>query len=342
MVLCVVCRSRLFIEYHGDEEVKSSRPSFVRHTGKTTSSLVPATTHSSWRMSDLTSTRAKSRKNRVYEFRDFLLKTYGLEYLRQGVVLDVAGGKGDLSWLLQNVDQVESVVLDPRTTTSQHLIRSVEYLRTHPHEAELRSVPDLPTFQPLAKLVKRLPSALQVPQHLCIFVNQELVDAVARYRESGDFHAWCRYFTRAVALGVQANPFLGYTCNMRTSEQGDHETLQSLSSEEVRDAKFALKTILNTCLVVGFHPDQAVDACLDLAGVLNVPFCVVPCCVFPKEFPHRRVYVADDQYEVVRTYSQLIQYLSQKAPSDRAELDFFNSTTSRNSVLYSQPLTSRT
>lgn len=73
------------------------------------------------------STRASSRKNRVDVFRDFLWKTYGTLtgtgcntcLLRKGaVILDVAGGKGDLSWLLMNADDVTSVVVDPRTLAS--------------------------------------------------------------------------------------------------------------------------------------------------------------------------------------------------------------------------------
>ena len=87
------------------------------------------------------STRALSRKNRVFIFREFLIETYG-DYLSQGssttttaaTVLDVAGGKGDLSWLLCNVDDINSVVADPRVTKQIHLLRSVDYLRQHPDQ----------------------------------------------------------------------------------------------------------------------------------------------------------------------------------------------------------------
>ena len=102
------------------------------------------------------STRAFSRKNRVFIFREFLIKTYG-DYLEKGsTVLDVAGGKGHLSWLLTNVDAVDSVVADPRVTKQIHLTRSVDFLRQNPKEAERRSVPGLPTYQPLATLIPKL------------------------------------------------------------------------------------------------------------------------------------------------------------------------------------------
>ena len=42
----------------------------------------------------MTSTRAKSRKTRVYVFREYLLQKYN-DYLKpDDIVLDVAGGKG--------------------------------------------------------------------------------------------------------------------------------------------------------------------------------------------------------------------------------------------------------
>ena len=42
-------------------------------------------------------------------------------------------------------------------------------------------------------------------------------------------------------------------------------------------------------LVVGLHPDEATDAIVDAALAAGKPFAVVPCCVFPSLFPHRRL-----------------------------------------------------
>ena len=47
-------------------------------------------------------------------FRIFIAKMFTLDYLKSGVVLDVGGGKGELSWALLNLMGVESVVVDPR------------------------------------------------------------------------------------------------------------------------------------------------------------------------------------------------------------------------------------
>lgn len=42
-------------------------------------------------------------------------------------------------------------------------------------------------------------------------------------------------------------------------------------------------------VIVGMHPDQATEPIVDFAITHRKPFAIVPCCVFPKENPHRRV-----------------------------------------------------
>ena len=164
--------------------------------------------------SSSSSTRAASRKNRVYVFREFLLKTYG-DYLLQNnnnnnndnsIVLDVAGGKGDLSFLLQNVDDIQSIVMDPRGDVNpnlqkHHIIKSIRYLREHPEETQKRSIPGLPTYQPLAALLPKLQHKKEKqqeheesnnddesnffvsPQQIRIFLNAEFVDSVRKVVE---------------------------------------------------------------------------------------------------------------------------------------------------------------
>lgn len=64
-------------------------------------------------------------------------------------------------------------------------------------------------------------------------------------------------------------------------------------------------------LVLGMHPDECTEAIVDAALAARVPFAVVPCCVFTRLFPHRRL--ANGQ--PVRTREQFCEYLRQKEPS---------------------------
>eukprot|EP00041_Stephanoeca_diplocostata_P039623 m.1637235 g.1637235 ORF g.1637235 m.1637235 type:complete len:643 (-) comp25602_c0_seq1:1228-3156(-) len=50
-----------------------------------------------------------------------------------------------------------------------------------------------------------------------------------------------------------------------------------------------LQRLVRECtVVVGLHPDQATGAIVDIASTYGKPWAVVPCCVFPRSYPHRR------------------------------------------------------
>mmetsp|Transcript_22865 Transcript_22865/g.26065 ORF Transcript_22865/g.26065 Transcript_22865/m.26065 type:complete len:289 (-) Transcript_22865:350-1216(-) len=273
------------------------------------------------------SNRAASRKTRVYVFREFVLQKYyyGSKCLKAGdVVLDVAGGKGDLSWLLRNFDGIDSIVADPRRTTKNYIEKSVQYLRTHPNEAHQRAVPGLPTYQPLAGLIHQLDEVEKFvsPRHLRILVDNDLVTAVKSFKEAAtnDGHGgdnWIQYWNGARLKAQKCQT---------TSADDDCVSYQIINALD------ALKTILSAKLVLGFHPDQATDSCLDLAEVLGVPFCVVPCCVFPKEFPNR---ILPNGTTQVKRYLQLIQYLESKYQNIQKDfLNFDFTETAKNIVLF--------
>ena len=150
--------------------------------------------------------RAASRKSRVYYMYRFLVSTYpsifvpfsdddgeghgdgrddddddcGSNRVNNGggtddddndvIILDVAGGKGDLSWFINNLHPatstttrrtrrgIHSIVLDPRPTNHDRLVRTVHFLETvaHPSLLQQRNVPESPTFQPIAALLPEL------------------------------------------------------------------------------------------------------------------------------------------------------------------------------------------
>jgi len=229
-------------------------------------------------------------------------------------VLDVAGGKGDLSWLLVNTTnaEIDSIVVDPRFTKHRHLCKSVAYLRDHPEEAILRAIPNQASHQPLAELLDDIPSTIRRPRHLRLLFDHYLVSAIQNFKTTNNRAAWSRFWLEALARARRAQT-LGYAEKRAEEEESNYVIL---------DADEALETILSARLIVGFHPDQATDSCIDLALLLQIPYCVVPCCVFPSEFMHRRVFGDDER--LVRTYSELLEYLKAKDPQHVkiAELKF--------------------
>uniref|UniRef100_A0A7S1FWH3 Uncharacterized protein n=1 Tax=Corethron hystrix TaxID=216773 RepID=A0A7S1FWH3_9STRA len=217
--------------------------------------------------------RAYSRKNRIYTFRRFLLDTFPrlsrTVNCNDGrddpppIVLDVAGGKGSLSFLLQHVDGYESVVVDPVPNNYRSIVRSIEFLARNPAVRRERAVEGWEGHQPLAALLPRLMKRAQIDttetaaawteeenlsffppaSHLKLYFDNALVEAVREYvtqskiDEQTAFHDWSVFFHSASA---------------RISFNGTRNNHNIIS-----DPHRALHTIMVADLLVGFHPDQA-------------------------------------------------------------------------------------
>ena len=67
--------------------------------------------------------------------------------------------------------------------------------------------------------------------------------------------------------------------------------------------------LTNCSAIVALHPDEATGSIVDMAVRKRVPFVVMPCCVFSRLFPDRRIPGSGDP---VTTYDDLIQYLMAK------------------------------
>mmetsp|Transcript_467 Transcript_467/g.633 ORF Transcript_467/g.633 Transcript_467/m.633 type:complete len:120 (-) Transcript_467:43-402(-) len=76
-------------------------------------------------------------------------------------------------------------------------------------------------------------------------------------------------------------------------------------------ANEAYKLLMDASCIVGMHPDQALGAIVDFALKFNKAFAVVPCCVFSKEFPKRRL----KNGQPVKNYDDLVQWVMEKDDS---------------------------
>lgn len=87
------------------------------------------------------------------------------------------------------------------------------------------------------------------------------------------------------------------------------------------------RLLTNCTAIVALHPDEATETIVDAAIANRIPFCVVPCCVFCRLYPHRRY-----NGNLVSTYDDLLDYLQAKDPSiQRSSLPFYG----KNIVLWS-------
>lgn len=273
-------------------------------------------------------------KDRSTCFRRFLEDHFDISS-----VLDVAGGRGDLSGQLVNLHKSDSVVLDPRPLRTARLQRcwaqvvlgihgmhEVDIGRSLAKAAEEGSIPPAQLAMALAVLrpaaenaamdaaplaieaLRRMEVRWQEPRALQAGLTMDLIAAL------GDEERWICAWAEAerVCLGHEGSAMTG----------------QSPCSSDALDA---LAIIRGAKLVVAFHPDQATEPAIDLALALNVPFAVVPCCVFPLMFPERRL-----NGKRVSTYTDFVAYLCQKHPCiRRATLPFTSDAgTAKNIVLY--------
>jgi hypothetical protein len=95
----------------------------------------------------------------------------------------------------------------------------------------------------------------------------------------------------------------------------DHQsTLPVCRPNQVNDDNNPASRLLRNCrAIIALHPDEATDAIVDTAIQLQIPFLIVPCCVFYRLFPHRRL--PHDPTKPVSTYADLLDYLQAKHES---------------------------
>ena len=218
------------------------------------------------------STRASSKKHRVYVLRDFLHNTYSSILVpNSSTILDVAGGRGDLSWILQNIDGCNSIIADPRIPNHRRLVKSVIFLLSHPEEAKIRAVEGLPTSQPLAKLLPRLLENQGVdnngvllngicdnhcldipsPKYLRMHIDNTLVETLKKVLVSKEYEVWDKYWEEERSrIGSFNNANYGGTAPKIATQIDDRAN----NSTQISNSRLALEVFQSLDLVVGFHP----------------------------------------------------------------------------------------
>jgi len=265
----------------------------------------------------------KSRHNAV--FASWLVDTFGVEALRggrshgreprahksshkssSGGVVDIAGGRGLLSFELALEHGVPVTLVDPKPLRlNKKTKRRIRKWRreTFPEDVELREDED---ENPQMKT--RLEKDGEVGEETTLKIGGAFLDrAPVRH-------------VRAAFEGV--NVFA--TPSRRLDEKKTAETANDDPRTTIADAVRAASAL------VAMHPDQATDLVFETALALNKPFAVVPCCVFADANPHRVL----ANGAPVRTYDEMLEYYQAKSPDvRRARLAFEG----RREVLYRLP-----
>lgn len=291
----------------------------------------------------------------------------GEDALRAGRgVLDVAGGGGDLSFELVNLNDVACTCVDPRPLGLRRALRTWEkgFHWFNPVWRQWNGLrpPDVNGQLPKAKL----------PRQLQLLFDDDLTRWARQVAELGlcptEQKEWLdRAFLQARRLlkddGADANveidadqayrrppsfyPTYLKDCNFRETvtsngragadgiSTGDHGASEKDQSddcaEEVTDALEVAALLTECSTIVGLHADQPTGHIVEYAVASGKAFVVVPCCVYPSAFPHRKL----SNGAPVKTRAQLIEYLTSLRPGIRTKvLDFEG----QNVAVYWSPL----
>ena len=275
--------------------------------------------------------------SRASILRRFLIGKIGKDRLKQGSgILDVAGGKGELAFEFKYVNGIDATVVDPRPMLLQKFRRRYKLGLYHRNPAFLKH--SIPMQGDITRDSTDEMLRLKTPvKHLRLFFDDRLFQWMSLPHNDGDADAsWYDNSIDVARTTCWTNK--GLTHEDGVPELEDVSDISSNDIEEecksqrglstdllftkaVEETKSndgdgaiiekhdnALETLLGASAVVGMHPDQAAEHICDFGLKHEIPFAVVPCCVYSKQFPKRKL----PNGTLVKSYEQLLKHLQSK------------------------------
>jgi hypothetical protein len=251
--------------------------------------------------------------------RRFLLDNFGgIVGLRQGTgIIDIAGGKGVLSFELLNCLGVPCLVVEPqpalRLSRSRDALVKRDAYGRNPLYSEY--------LDPEVYARNRAAGGLS-PDHLRIFFDRDLVAWLSAVPNEEADPGYFDLKLKAATNASQLWDGFGHNLTQDSEAQVDPETGSGdeggccgeseapLPPRLVTNSDEVRRRFMNCSLIVGLHPDSATEVLVDFALAHCRPFAVVPCCVHAKNAPRR--FLADGTE--VRTYEAFVKFLLAKNP----------------------------
>lgn len=217
--------------------------------------------------------------SRFSRLTSFLIDLLGVEALRARPVLDIAGGAGGFAFECMVRHDIPCVVVD----TQMVKLSGPQKRHLKFRQACWEGLQDAPKYSPLAQVLKNRfrPRSYQVKQFATLLDD-----------------SW--------VLGQQKNNENGNDGKATVDENTTRLT------EDQRKLRDMLQN-RDCSVLVGLHPDQGLDPIVEIGLALQIPWVVVPCCVFPRLFNQRRLTCG----RAVRSYDDLCEYLLQRHPAVR-------------------------
>ena len=208
-------------------------------------------------------------------------------------IVEVAGGKGDLSIELQNLEGIHCTLIEPRNNLKDGVSSFTRKLtRNMYHRSPVLGAPQISLSECLSKGVEN-------PTHCRVFFTEDLLGKNNISEQQLSLFKKYSGPSKTTDDTVEENSHAGmHLCSsdVPTSTQIDMEVITARSS-------------LQKCsLLVGLHPDGPTEDMINYALKNKKNFVVIPCCVFAESNPHRKLING----KVVRSYEDFLLYLCEK------------------------------
>ncbi|KAF9915577.1 hypothetical protein BX616_005835 [Lobosporangium transversale] len=221
---------------------------------------------------------------RALIFCKWLVREFGKDFLNSGSgVLDIAGGKGEVSMFLTHMFGVRSTVVEPNERKDKPYKRKI-LMNAIKKQLDIEAGGD-------GHLYKRMDPLLLALN------NQQSMNAQTKPQQEVD-HA-----TDAEIIKDEKR--------RHKKQQIEQFVVPRLTA--LLDESFLVNhkdVFEGASILIGMHPDQATEPIVDIALKHDKPFAVVPCCVFAHDNPHRRL----SDGGRVNTTIEFVQYLMEKKP----------------------------
>lgn len=221
-------------------------------------------------------------KNSV--FRIFLMQTYGIDYLTEenSTLIDVAGGKGELSWELTNLTGVKDcVVVDPRPLNLGLCETKWKKGMFEPR----RTGPVFSKWYPACKDGCKLQKS-KWPRHIrCFFDCLEFLKFMEAGKDGKEVaNEWYNSeLKKAKSISWTTKGLSqhedGESHNGSDEPNMNHVDAYATSSNknergksEIDNPDVARNALARCNLIIGFHPDQAAGEIADFAMARNIPW----------------------------------------------------------------------
>jgi len=231
----------------------------------------------------------ESHSKRAFIFARWLVETFGVEFLNSGYgVLDVAGGKGQISLFLTHMYGIRSTVVEPQRRNDKLYRRRVLF----------------------DAIQKEMDGSVDSSG----YGDDDKVEEENEYGSDGDKGS----SIQAIAVLKERKDTMDEKRERRRQKREQLEAFVVPRLHTLLDDRFVAEhpgVIENASVLIGMHPDQATEPIVDMALKHSKPFAIVPCCVFAHENPDRRTKDGGR----VNTTLEFIQYLVEKTDATETQ-----------------------